>query len=74
MKKHKNIILTLLVILLTQSIAFADNPNDFGGDDLDENPLDKPKEALPIDTNQWVLLSAGLLYGYSIYKTRSKPN
>jgi hypothetical protein len=84
MKKYKNRLLTLLVLLLTQAIAFA-QPKDFGkpsdiypgADNLDESvdqtpiPLPPP---LPIDSNQWLLLSAGLLYGYAIYKTRSKPN
>jgi len=75
MKKFKNILLALLVILLTQSTAFAQNPSDFGGDDQDENPTDKPQEPpVPIDTNLWVLLLVGSIYGCWKCKKRTAPN
>ena len=68
MKKIKNIIFALLVILLTQSIAFAQDPNDFGDIiDPNANNLDAP-----IDTNLWVLLLVGFIYVCSKYKTKSK--
>lgn len=74
MKKFKNILLALLVILLTQSTAFAQGPGDFGGDDLDTDPTDQKQAPLPIDTNLWVLVLAGSIYGCWRYKTRSTPN
>jgi len=55
MKKFKQIIITALVFLLTQTISFAQTPTDFGGG---ENNLD----AAPIDTNLWLLLAVGLLF------------
>ena len=68
MKKFKKITFTLLVILLTQTIAFAQDLSDFGDTtNQNANNLDAP-----IDTNLWALLLVGLLYVCSKYKTRSK--
>ncbi len=69
MKKFKNIIFTLLVIVLTQTIAFAQDttPSDFG---TSSNPTDSNATDAPIDTYLWLLLLVGLLYVCSKYKTR----
>ena len=68
MKKFKKITITLLVFLLTQTIAFAQDPSDFGDTTTpNANNLDAP-----IDTNLWVLLFVGFLYVGSKYKTKSK--
>lgn len=56
MKKFKQIIITALVFLLTQTISFAQTPTDFGSTN-DQNNLDTP-----IDTNLWLLLAVGLLF------------
>ncbi len=57
MKKFKQIIITALVFLLTQTISFAQQPpTDFGSTN-DQNNLDTP-----IDTNLWMLLAVGLLF------------
>ena len=69
MKKFKNIIFTLLVIVLTQTIAFAQDPppSDFG---TSSTPGDSNATDAPIDTYVWLLLMVGLLYVCSKYKTR----
>lgn len=63
MKNFKQIIITLLVFLLTQTISFAQTPADFG-DTTNQNAdnLDAP-----IDSNLWVLLVVGLLYVFYKY-------
>ena len=61
MKNFKQIIITLLVFLLTQTISFAQTPADFG-DTQDANNLDAP-----IDSNLWVLLVVALLYVFYKY-------
>jgi hypothetical protein len=68
MKKFINSIFTLVVILMTQTIAFAQTPTDFGDT---TNPNANNLDA-PIDTNLWILLLVGLLYVCSKYKRRSK--
>jgi hypothetical protein len=68
MKKFINSIFTLVVILITQTIAFAQDPSDFGDT---TNPNANNLDA-PIDTNLWILLLVGLLYVCSKYKTKSK--
>ena len=69
MKKIKNIIFTLLVIVLTQTIAFAQDPppSDFG---TSSTPADSNATDAPIDTYVWLLLLVGLLYVCSKYRTR----
>ena len=67
MKKFKNIIFTLVVILITQTTTFAQAPSDFGDTNPNANNLDAP-----IDTNIWVLLFVGLVYVCSKYKTKVK--
>jgi hypothetical protein len=61
MKNFKQIIITVLVFLLSQTISFAQTPTDFG-DAQDANNLDAP-----IDSNLWVLLVVGLLYVFYKY-------
>ena len=72
MKKFKQIIITLLAVLLTQTIAFAQDPppTDFGTSTT-TNPNANNLDA-PIDANLWILLLVGLLYVCSKYKTTSK--
>jgi hypothetical protein len=53
---------------MTQTIAFAQTPTDFGDT---TNPNANNLDA-PIDTNLWILLLVGLLYVCSKYKTKSK--
>ena len=61
MKNFKQIIITALVFLLTQTISVAQPPTDFG-DTQDANNLDAP-----IDSNLWVLLVVALLYVFYKY-------
>lgn len=70
MKKFINSIFTLVVILITQSFAFAQTitPSDFGDTTTpNANNLDTP-----IDTNLWILLLVGLFYVCSKYKTKKQ--
>lgn len=71
MKKLINNIFTLVVILASQTIAFAQEPTpgDFGSS---STPGDSNATDTPIDTYVWILLIVGLVYVFSKYKTRSK--
>jgi hypothetical protein len=64
MKKFTQIVVTIVVFLVTQTIAFAQLPNDFGAtsNNGDANPND-----VPIDSNLWLLLLVGLLYVFYKY-------
>ncbi len=67
MKKFKNIIFTLVVILITQTTTLAQAPSDFGDTNPNANNLDAP-----IDTNLWILLLVGLVYVCSKYNPKVK--
>ena len=70
MKKFINCIFSLVAILVTQTIAFAQDlqPSDFGDTTTQNaNNLDAP-----IDANLWILLLVGLVYVCSKYKTKIK--
>lgn len=70
MKKIINNIFTLVVILASQTIAFAqETPGDFGSS---STPGDSNATDTPIDTYVWILLIVGFVYVFSKYKTRSK--
>ena len=65
MKKFIQIVVTIVVFLVTQTIAFAQTPNDFGAtsNNGDANPND-----VPIDSNLWVPIVVGLLYVFYKYR------
>ncbi len=70
MKKFKQIILTLILVLLTQAIAFAQAPpSDFG---TSSTPTETNATDTPIDTYVLILLVVGLFYASLLYKKTNK--
>ena len=62
MNKIKNIVFTVIALVLFQSVALAqDGAGEFGDG---ENPLDTP-----IDSFVWVLLVVGLVYVFYKYSS-----
>ncbi len=61
MNNFKNIVFTLIAIVLVQFVALAQDPGDFGGD---PNPEDAP-----IDAFLWTMLLVGLCYVFYKYKS-----
>ena len=62
----KNIVFTLIVIVLVQFVVLAQDPGDFGGGD---NPVDTP-----IDSYIGVMILVGLGYVFYKYKDLIKSN
>ena len=70
MKKFTQIIVTIAVFLLTQTIAFAQAPTDFGSS---STPTDtNATDVAPIDTYIWILILVGLVLVFLKYKTRNR--
>lgn len=68
MKKFIQIIVTIVVFLVTQTIAFAQPPTDFGSN---SNSTDTNQTDLPIDAYIWVVILVGIAYVFSKFN-RSK--
>jgi hypothetical protein len=70
MKKFTQIIVTIAVFLLTQTVAFSQAPTDFGSSSAptDTNATD----VVPIDTYLWILFLLGLVLVFLKYKTLNK--
>lgn len=69
MKKITQIVTTIAVFLVTQTIAFAQDPTDFG---TASNNTDTNQTDAPIDTYVWVLIIVGLGFVFSKLRTRVK--
>lgn len=70
MKKVTQIMLTIAAFLLTHTIAFSQEPTDFGSSSTltDTNATD----VASIDNYIWVLILVGFGLVFSKYKTRYK--
>jgi hypothetical protein len=69
MKKITQIVTTIAVFLVTQTIAFAQLPTDFGST---SNQNDTNQTDAPIDSYVSVLIMVGLGFVFSKLRTRIK--